>query len=349
MIDITKQLTQLFPEVKCDESLFKYTTSKVGGKALWFVEARSSQQIIDSISICLENYVPYFILGGGSNVIFSDLGFYGLVIRNRSQYWQVLESLVTKQTSSQIIPRFNQRNQVNLNTVKFDHDEEKYQHVLVRTDSGIKLSTLMKALYSENITGLQWFAGIPGTIGGAIYMNIHGGNHYFSELIERVTLVDKKSIKIVNNDYFRFEYDYSILHKTKEIVLQADLRLRKGNVEKSKQFAINWAKEKAYQPRKSAGCIFRNITQEEQNKLKLPSSSSGYIIDKVLNLKGKRIGNAIISTQHAAFIENKGNALASDFFRLAQFVKQKAKEKLDLNLQLEIEFIGEFKGGSWQV
>ena len=165
-------------------------------------------------------------------------------------------------------------------------------------------------------------------------MNMHGGEYFFGELVEKATLTDGYTIKSVSNEYFQFEYDWSILHKTGEVVLNADLKLVKGNLDSAKQLTRDWAKYKAGQPKRSAGCIFKNLSDQEQQRLELPTSSTGYLIDKVLGLKGMKIGDAIISNKHAAFIENLGQARAMDIFNLIQLIKQKAKSDLFIPLLL---------------
>ena len=143
--------------------------------------------------------------------------------------------------------------------------------------------------------------------------------------------------------YFHFAYDYSILHDTKETALTVDLKLWKGQVESASEFAKKWAKEKSYQPRRSAGCVFQNLSSEEQSRLKISTPSTGYVIDHLLGLKGRQKGGAVISHKHAAFIENVDQASAQDVYDLIRLIRDEAKKKLDLDLKLEIQFIGSFK------
>ena len=173
-------------------------------------------------------------------------------------------------------------------------------------------------------------------------MNMHGGEYFFGNFVYNALLFDGENTKTVNHEYFKFGYDWSILHETGEIILEADLLLFYGDVEKAKALSVDWARRKSLQPQKSAGCVFQNLTHEQQEKLNLPTSSIGYLIDKVLELKGTQKGGAIISNNHAAFIENLGHAKAQDVYYLYQVIKEKAKQKLELDLKSEIEFIGEF-------
>ncbi|HPN74609.1 MAG TPA: hypothetical protein PK386_04895, partial [Candidatus Marinimicrobia bacterium] len=115
-----------------------------------------------------------------------------------------------------------------------------------------------------------------------------------------------------------------------------------GNVEQARIVAQEWKSRKSFQPRRSAGCIFKNLSPEAQKQFNLPTSSVGYLIDKVLNLKGLRIGGAVISPKHAAFIENDGTASAKDVYELIKIIKTKAKETLGLELETEVELLGKF-------
>jgi UDP-N-acetylmuramate dehydrogenase len=146
----------------------------------------------------------------------------------------------------------------------------------------------------------------------------------------------------MNNDYFQFDYDWSILHQTGEIVLWTDLHLKKGDVQKAGALARDWARQKANQPRRSACCIFRNLTAAQQKQYNLPTPSAGYLVDKILNLKGKKCGDAVISPKHAAFIENLGKASAADVMELIKLIQQKTRDQLELELITEIQTIGKF-------
>ncbi|MFQ5605556.1 MAG: UDP-N-acetylmuramate dehydrogenase [bacterium] len=336
-------LNKIFSEVKSDEPMSLHTTAKVGGKARRFVDAHQTEQIPHAVTCCRRFQVPFFVLGNGSNVIFSDKGFDGLVIRNLSQNYRILASSKVSQSKSDIPVRYQPLPSSDTLPKSDKQERIKLNTVLVEVDSGLRLTALMKNLLKQGITGLEWFAGIPASVGGAIYMNLHGGERFFSHLVAEATLLSGEQVKVVPNAYFKFNYDYSVLHDTREIVLRAILRLQKSDVSEAERFSRQWAKHKSMQPQKSAGCIFRNLTEEEQIRLNLPTSSTGYVIDKILQLKGTRCGDAVISTQHAAFIENLGKAKAADFYTLTQLIKNQAKQKLNLDLKLEVEFVGEFQ------
>ncbi len=327
--------------LKKNQSLARYTTIKVGGMVDFFVISENSDQLKETVFLAKQHDIPFFILGKGSNVIISDEGYRGIVIINTSKKWEIIGKVASRKSKVKAQPRF-----------KSDYSGFEYKttgselnnisDISVRTDSGVGVNYLMHELYKKGVTGLQWYAGIPATIGGAIYMNMHGGEYFFGDLVLSATLIDGTEVKKVSNDYFKFDYDWSILHQTKEIILEADLCLKDGDLESAIKISNEWARYKAQQPRRSAGCIFRNLSTEEVQILGLPTTSVGYLIDKILGLKGKRIGDAVIAEQHAAFIENLGQATASDIYDLVQFIKQKAKTDLGTELHEEVQFIGKF-------
>lgn len=332
-----------FPAFKRDEPLSRHVTLRVGGPARYFVTATSTEQIEQAIKLAREFEKPYFVLGWGSNIIVSDHGFPGLVIQNRAQSWRILQEAAEGDVASAAAARrFEPCGEAFYTTEGLDYSDAEAPPVLVRVDSGAKIGPLMNALFRERVTGLQWFAGIPATVGGAIYMNMHGGPHFFGDLVARALLFDGTATRNVEHGYFAFDYDYSVLHQTKEIVLRADLSLRRGEAARAVQIAREWASRKSLQPQISAGCVFRNLSQEEQARLRLPTSSIGYLIDHVLRLKGERRGDAIISPQHAAFIENLGSAKAGEVAELIELIRNKARVELGLELITEVELIGKF-------
>lgn len=340
--NLKEELDHCAIETKQNVCLASYTTMNVGGSADLFVEVKDSVQLETTVKMANKLDIPLLLIGKGSNIIVSESGFRGLAILNNSNQWKIFGKPDYSAKRSKTLSRFKtidssyDLNDTLTYTDEFDED------VIVRVDSGLKINPLMKVLFNEGITGLQWFSGIPATVGGAIYMNMHGGDHYFGDLVEKARITNGNNTREVKNDYLKFAYDWSILHQTKEVVLWADLCLKKGDVQKAKELARNWAKIKSLQPQRSAGCIFRNLTEEEQNKHNLPTPGTGYLIDKVLNLKGKQKGGAVISEKHAAFIENTGNANSNDVVYLIRLIQDEAKNKLGINLITEIELIGEF-------
>lgn len=340
-----QNLIDICPKITLNQKLAPYTTFNIGGAADYLAIPESVEQMTSLLRLCKINACPVKIIGGGSNLIISDKGFRGLVIINKIEFWQILEEKFsdpmetkTTKTSARMATVGNKF----YTTEGLDYHDPQDKKVLVRVSSGTRLIPFIKTLFQNNITGLQWFAGIPASIGGAVYMNMHGGKYYFGELLHKAILFDGKNLKECDASYFNFKYDYSILHETKETILYTDLALFRGDVSKARDLSIGWARRKSLQPQRSAGCIFQNLTAKDQERLKLPTPSIGYLIDHVLGLQGKSIGDAVISEHHAAFIENKGSANAQDVFKLYQLIIKKAKEQLNLDLKPEVEFVGEF-------
>ena len=326
-------------QYKKNEPLSSYTTFLIGGPAKLFISADNSEILHQTLSLATKHKTPFLVLGKGSNLLVSDEGFDGLVIFNNATAWRVLEqSQYIEQENIKIERRFDQPDNAIFSSYEYDVNES----VLVEIESGAIVGQLMKQLFKEGISGLEWFSGIPSTVGGAIYMNMHGADHFFGELVHSAALSDGHEIREVNPDYFQFDYDWSILHKTREIILKAKLILRKSDVDKAKETAKNWARYKANQPWRSAGCIFQNLTEEQREAANLSSVSIGYVIDKVLKLKGTRRGDAVISENHAAFIENIGQAKADDVLELINLIKEKTKKQLGIDLKMEVQLIGDF-------
>lgn len=339
--------------------LNNYTTFRIGGPAKYFSVVNNKDDLIKAVEFAKSKYLPYFILGGGSNLLVSDSGFKGLVIKNEIKFIKIIKTdqkinlSRAKRLYIQTTPASKTK------TLSFfDLDcQDQGEPILVQAGAGVKFPYLVNYTLKRNISGLQWFSGVPGTIGGAIYFNIHGGNRLLSDYLWKATLLDKKGkIKQADRSYFKLTYDRSILSKTKEIVLDITLRLFKDeNAAEVKRIAKEWLKRKCQvQPRvNTPGCIFRNISISERRinnfkKAKIgltpeiivnKTIPTGWLIDKC-GLKGKKIGGAGISKKHANFIVNRGGATAKDVVALISLVKETVKENYDVELEEEIEYLG---------
>ncbi len=340
------QISKFNPKLSCP--LAPYTTWKIGGPAEYLVELTSSKDLIELVNISIENDIPYTILGGGSNVLISDSGIKGLVIINKSKNIELLEHTETAKISAVdaeaynpwIPPRHGEEDGSFYSFKDLDY-EESGQRTKVKFDSGVDLSWAIAWTLKNEISGLQFFAGIPGTIGGALFNNIHGGTKHFSDnFYSAEVLVDGKLQEFLFKD-FNFGYDQSVLRDNKNIiVVSVTLNLFKGDIEKAKFVANEWMKRKRIQPRRTAGCTFKNIPLEKQAELGFPTPSVGYIVDKEFNWKGKTQGEVMISDKHANFIENKGEGKAEDVMKLINAVKSEAKIKYNLDLETEINLLG---------
>ncbi|MCB9812804.1 MAG: FAD-binding protein [Pseudomonadales bacterium] len=373
MINLYENLTTQFNklEFKKEHLLANYTTVKIGGPAEVFCETKNSQDFVKLISYSIKEKIPFTILGWGANVLISDKGIRGLVIKNNSNNIQVIENSnkVTDETEDQTNDQTTKKTtneSINIKDINhksgvlksrwhsdkvkgtfkyefsdLDYDESNYPTVIVEVDSGVALPVAINTLIGRGITGLQWYSRIPATIGGAIYNNIHGGTHFISEVIESVKIIDENGkIKILPKNKLKIGYDKSRFHSNNEIIVSARLKLFKGDKIMAANVAKEWAIRKAIQPKKSLGCIFQNLTENQKNSLNYPTSSVGYIVEHILNKKGYRIGDVKISENHAAFLENVGNATAKDYLELIRKIIEETKNIAGIKLKPEIFFLG---------
>jgi UDP-N-acetylmuramate dehydrogenase len=326
-------------DIKTNVLLSPYTTWKIGGPAEMLTIVNSRDEFISLVKYCLINSISFTILGKGSNVLISDKGLKGLVIINEfseisisDKKTKILEDIYDK-----IIPRVNKQEYSD-----FDYKEDITEQVEVCLGSGTILHFAINYLICKGITGLQWFSGIPGTIGGALYNNIHGGTHFISEFVKSAVVIDKTgNVFELTKDEMKFEYDNSIFQTNQYTIIDVKLLLDIGDSKKALKASLAWSKKKVEsQPFNSGGCCFKNLTNEEKELKNLPSNSWGYIIDNVLNLKGTREGDAIISNKHAAFIENLGNATSTEVLVLLNQIFTKSKKELGITPRTEIFFLG---------
>lgn len=346
MNNITKlktELDKINSTVTLEQPLAKYTTWRIGGPAEIFFQANTIDELSRAVKKANEFQIPYTILGWGSNVLISDKGIRGLVIKNASKEVEIKgKSETNLPTANEIEARLNAIDtEQYYNFDDLDFDESHFPTIELTVASGVYLPYLINVTIDQGITGLQWFAGIPGTVGGAVYNNIHGGTRFFSEVVKSVYVLNEDGeFKTLQKSELDFDYDYSIFHKNKDVILSVNLILREGDKERARNTSIAWATRKKLQPANSAGCCFQNIEKPVQSDLKLESNSWGYIIDKVLGLKGKQIGNAKISDKHAAFIETQPGASSNDVLGLFELIYEESKNKLGITPKTEIFFLG---------
>lgn len=302
--------------VKLSEPLANHTYFKIGGPADALFEAAKSADLIQAVQLCLNHQVPYFVLGGGSNILVGDKGFRGLVIKNRAD---------------------------NVRTVGFhgkvNAAKPQINQAIVEADSGTLLNKLVRFTVEEGLGGLEVFLSVPGSVGGGIYNNSHyrpEEDEFIGNLLYQATIIDQQgNLKDVPQSYFKFNYDYSILQDTEEVVIKASFILRGGNKQELWQLATDTVKRRNQrQPIGIAcsGCTFRNPSQ---------ARSAGYLIDQA-GLKNAQVGQARVSPIHASFIENLGGATAKDVLELIDKIKTTVYDKFSVKLELEIFLVGEF-------
>ncbi len=299
-----QQLEQSLGEgrVKADFVLAPYTTFKMGGPAEYYFEAQTLEELISAVKAAHELGLKMTVLGGISNVVVSDVGVKGLVIRNRYSEKSV--------------------------------ESENDQFTLLKVSSGYPISLLARETAQMGLSGLEYHLGLPGSVGGAVYMNSKWTNplNYVGDAVDHALLIDNEgNVRTENKDYFNFAYDYSLLQQTHELVGYVVFKLTKMDadtvIQRGKD-AIEYRKQTQPFGVASSGCFFQNIDGE----------SAGKLIDE-LGFKGFTVGDLEVSTVHANFIINNGNGTVADFKKIVESIKEKALKEKGLELHEEIKFI----------
>jgi UDP-N-acetylmuramate dehydrogenase len=286
--------------VKIDEPMRKHTNFKIGGNADVFVIAKNIEEIKCVIKFSKENNILLTILGNGSNVLVSDKGIRGIVL------------------------------QVGTKEIKI----EKQKNALVEVEAGVMLGALAQALLKQSISGFEFAAGIPGSIGGAIRMNAGAYGGEMKDIVKDVTVLNEKGeINVLTNEECEFSYRHSRFTDSKEIVIKVTLELPLGDEAEIKAKMDEYAQ-----------------SRREKQPLNLPSAGStfkrgsDFITAKLIDecgLKGYTSGDAQVSTLHAGFVVNLGNATAQDVLNVVNHVKQVVLEKTGKQIELEVELLGE--------
>jgi UDP-N-acetylmuramate dehydrogenase len=308
--DLYERLAGRFGDrVRRDVVLAPMTTFRVGGPADLFVEPRSAAEIVDALSTASAAGVPVTVLGGGSNVLVSDAGVRGLVLRPRGGEVQRLDD----------------------------------RHV--RADAAVTVNGLVRWTISHSAAGIEAWAGTPGTVGGAIFGNAHFGGVLISELVTAVELADRGgNVRAVPASDMAFGYDSSRLQRTHEVLLTATFAVGSGAAASLRQTARqSLAYRKRTQPLEtpSAGCIFQN---PQRGIDRVPDGipwSAGALVDRA-GLKGSGLGGARVSPTHANFIVNDGGATAAEIRGLIDRCRLAVREQFGVSLREEIVYLGDF-------
>lgn len=288
-------------KIQENELMSKHTSFKVGGKADIFVNAKNEQDIKSILEYANKNEIPIIVIGNGSNLLVKDGGIRGIVLRIDLQDFDI------KQIDNEYI---------------------------VTVGAGVKNGFVAQKLLIEEIEGFEFAAGIPGSIGGAIRMNAgaHGGE--MKDIVLETKCMDMEgNIKILSNEEQKFEYRNSIFSSNKYIILSTRIKLKKGiykEIKAKMDEYTEWRKEHQPLEYPSAGSTFKRGTDFITAKL----------IDDC-GLKGYNIGDAEVSTKHAGFVVNKGNAQAKDILNLVKYISEKVYEKFGKKIELEVQVIGE--------
>ncbi len=296
---VFKKLKGFLPKskVKKNEPMANHTTFKIGGKAKVFAVLENLEQIVRAVELLNTKQIKYFVLGNGSNVLFADEGFDGVVLK--------------------ISDNFNHM---------------YHKNNVVVCESGASLNALCNYAGQNGLSGLEHAYGIPASVGGAVYMNARAFDYETGACVTSVLALINGKITLLNNAECNFAYKHSVFMEHKNaIVLQAEFTLKKGKKEDIlNEYLQTMALRKQNQPLNypSAGCIFK---QREDINISKTIDDDG--------LKGYTVGGAQISTKHANFVVNLGNATASDVLKIIEYVKAHFKNKYNLEIECEVEYI----------
>jgi UDP-N-acetylmuramate dehydrogenase len=301
--------------VQRDVPLAPLTTFKVGGPAEWFIETQAEQEIVHALRIAHAAGVNVTVLGGGSNVLISDRGIRGLVIHPKGG------------TVSMIGPSGS-------------------APALVRADAAVTINGLVRWTINRGYAGLEAWAGTPGTVGGAIYGNAHWKNTNIGDLVESVRLARRDGTVLqAPADRMEFDYDYSRLKHTGEVVLWAAFLVAPGGdpnaLREVARASLAFRKRTQPLASPSAGCIFMN---PDRARDKVPDGippSAGALVDRA-GLKGVASNGARVSSTHANFIINDGSASAADIRALIERCRAAVHDQFGVTLRNEIIYLGDF-------
>lgn len=295
-----KDLLDISAKVKEYEDMSKHITFRAGGKARFYVEVESEEELIKFIKYCQKANLNYFILGRGSDLLVSDKGYEGIIIST-----------------------------IYLNKIKL------LDKNIIEADAGATLADIALFSLENELSGFEFASGIPGTLGGAVFMNAGAYDGEIKDILLEIKVLEEDlSISYIEASKLDLAYRYSNIEKKKQIVLAARLQLQKGKYEEIRA--------------KINDLDFR---RRDKQPLEYPSAGStfkrpkGYFAGKLISdsgLMGYKIGDAEVSTKHAGFVINKGSASASDIYKLICYIQKVVKEKYNVELEREVRLLGEF-------
>lgn len=286
--------------VHTDEPMSRHTTFRIGGNADYFVKPGNADEVAAVIAVCREYSIPYFILGNGSNLLVSDDGYRGMIIN-------IMD---------------------NMDSVTIDGR-------IITAQAGAMLVRVSVMARDNALTGLEFASGIPGTIGGAVYMNAGAYGGEMKNVVKTVRAIDEYGrIYELDSEKMDFSYRHSIVEERKLIVLEVTLELEHGSRE-----AIDDRMKELAEARRS------------KQPLEYPSAGStfkrpeGYFAGKLImdaGLRGYSVGGAQVAEKHCGFVINKGGATASDVVELIRDVQHDVDDKFGVTLEPEVKMLGEF-------
>ncbi len=309
--DLSRLRLAFGSRLQSDAPLDRYTAARLGGRADALLEVETRRELAEAARLAWQAECPFVVLGGGSNVLVSDQGVRGLVILNRARQ------------------------------IRFD---EQADPPTVWAESGANFGLLARQAAQRGLAGLEWAAGIPGTVGGAVVGNAgaHGGDVAGNLLVAEILHPDQAgNMAEIQSQMWpveRLAYAYrsSALKRStpkKAVVLAALLRLERGDPQKTQARIDEYTafRRRTQPPGASMGSMFKNP----------PGDYAGRLIEAA-GLKGVRVGGAQISPLHANFFINQGDATAADVYELIRLAQEKVEQEFGVQLELEIELLGEW-------
>ena len=283
-----------------NEPMRKHTTFRIGGPADFYLCPHSAKEIQQTVAICREEELPYFILGNGSNLLVSDQGYRGVVI----QLWKNVSDILV-------------------------------EGCRIRAKAGASLAKIAGEALEEGLTGMEFAAGIPGTLGGAVVMNAGAYGGEMKDILQEALVMDEQGeIFTLKKEELHLGYRTSIIKEKGYIVLAAALELKPGDRKEIKE-KMDELKQR----------------RVEKQPLDMPSAGStfkrpeGYFAGKLImdaGLRGFSVGGAQISEKHCGFVVNTGKATANDVLTLIREVQKRVRDKFGVELETEVKFLGEF-------
>lgn len=305
--EFLKELEQFMDgeQLKKDEPMKNHTTFRIGGPAMLFASPASEEQLAKLIKCVKKWQIPFFILGNGSNLLVSDKGYQGVVIEVKDGFNQCLV-------------------------------ERNDDGAVVRAGAGILLSRLANVIAEESLSGFEFAAGIPGTLGGAVMMNAGAyGGEIKDHIIKAKVVTAEGEIITLSKDQLELSYRHSALMNTGDIIVEAEFAFLNGEQSDIRALMKDY-----------------NQKRREKQPLEYPSAGStfkrpeGYFAGKLIqdaDLRGFRIGDAMVSEKHCGFVVNAGEATAAQVKELIDKVSEIVNEKFGVCLEPEVRFLGEFK------
>jgi UDP-N-acetylmuramate dehydrogenase len=298
-----QEVKKIFEDVQIrqKESMAKHTSLQIGGEADFMVLPSTIDEIKKVVVLCKNHNVPFYIMGNGSNLLVSDSGYQGLILKLSGGF----------------------------------SDIEVTDDGIVRAQAGVLMSKLSNVIARHELTGFEFGAGIPGTLGGAVTMNAGAYGGEIKQILLCATVIDRDGqIYTLDNEALQLGYRSSILQKKDLCLLEATMKLKKGYKQEifDKIYELNSLRqEKQPLDKHSAGSTFKR--------------PEGYFAGKLISdagLKGYQIGGAAVSEKHCGFLINKENATAKDFMTLIREVIRIVDEKFGVILEPEVKLLGTF-------